>query len=128
VRGRERLRKPEQPKAVGIALGGQMHGLELHRGQRRPPDHDPRAVLELVSAGDGPAGSAAEEGSRLESLVDLGEQPLRHPEVMTRGEDEREVATPGQSGPRPVRGLRGGRHRVEALRRPDRDLHSRPLG
>src|SRR5215207_4955271 len=81
-----------------------------------------------MATGDRSAGPAAEQGTRLEPRMHLGEQPLRHAEVMSRGEDEGEVAGRLEARPRPVRGLRGGLDRVEALGGPDRDLHSRRLG
>src|SRR5581483_7219088 len=67
-------------------------------------------------------------GSGFEPLVDLGEQPLRHAQVVAGGEHDGEVASGSESGPRPVGGLGCRLDGVEALRCAYGGADGRPLG
>ena len=124
---REGFGQTEQAEALRISLGRHVDGLELGPGQRGGPDHDPGRLLELMAPGDGAAGAAADQGPRLEALVHLGEQPLRHAEVMTGGEDDGQVAGRIEAGSSAIGRLRRGLDRVEALGGTDRGPHRRGL-
>ena len=126
ARGAGQVRQPaEHALALAERLDLGVEGHRLAAVERRGPDRDRRALLDLAHLADHARGAAADELRGRERLVDALERRLRRREVRARGEHDREVAVAAaQRVACRGRGLGGAEARVRLRREAAADAYA----